>query len=42
MLAEVGWYSFRQQDLVGRLGFINERAKRGVPLVSGHQKWFLP
>ncbi|KAM0896177.1 hypothetical protein ACQ4PT_023353 [Festuca glaucescens] len=33
MLAEVGWYSFRQQDLVGRLGFINERAKRGVPLV---------
>jgi hypothetical protein len=33
MLAEVGWYSFRQQDLVGRLGFIKERAKRGVPLV---------
>ncbi|KAL6847113.1 hypothetical protein ACP4OV_022966 [Aristida adscensionis] len=34
MLAEVGWYSFRQQDLVGHLGFIKERAKRGVPLVS--------
>ncbi|CAM0948810.1 unnamed protein product [Alopecurus aequalis] len=34
MLAEVGWYSFRQQDLVGRLGFINERAKRGVPVVA--------
>ncbi|KAI4988371.1 hypothetical protein ZWY2020_030001 [Hordeum vulgare] len=34
MLAEVGWYSFRQQDLVGRLGFINERAKRGVPVIA--------
>ncbi|XP_062201889.1 wall-associated receptor kinase 1-like [Phragmites australis] len=34
MLAEVGWYSFRRQDLVGNLGFINERATRGVPLVS--------
>lgn len=34
MLAEVGWYSFRQQDLVGHLGFINEREKRGVPLVG--------
>jgi hypothetical protein len=34
MLAEVGWYSFRQQDLVGHLGFINDRAKRGVPVVS--------
>uniref|UniRef100_A0A453JLM6 Protein kinase domain-containing protein n=1 Tax=Aegilops tauschii subsp. strangulata TaxID=200361 RepID=A0A453JLM6_AEGTS len=34
MLAEVGWYSFRQQDLVGHLGFINKRAKRGVPVIS--------
>ncbi|XP_020171591.3 wall-associated receptor kinase 3-like [Aegilops tauschii subsp. strangulata] len=34
MLAEVGWYSFSQQDLVGRLGFINKRAKRGVPVIS--------
>jgi hypothetical protein len=34
MLAEVGWYSFRQQDLIGHLGFVSERAKRGVPLVS--------
>jgi len=33
MLVEVGWYSFRKQDLVGHLGFINERAKRGVPVV---------
>lgn len=32
MLVEVGWYSFRRQDLVGHLGFIKERAKRGVPL----------
>ncbi|CAM0948802.1 unnamed protein product [Alopecurus aequalis] len=34
MLAEVGWYSFRQEDLVGHLGFINKRAKRGVPVVA--------
>uniref|UniRef100_A0ACD6A098 Uncharacterized protein n=1 Tax=Avena sativa TaxID=4498 RepID=A0ACD6A098_AVESA len=34
MLVEVGWYSFRKQDLVGHLGFINERAKRGVPVVA--------
>ncbi|CAM0902486.1 unnamed protein product [Alopecurus aequalis] len=34
MLAEVGWYSFRQQDLVGHLGFIKDRAKRGVPVVT--------
>ncbi|TVU49049.1 hypothetical protein EJB05_00340, partial [Eragrostis curvula] len=34
MLAEVGWYSFRKQDLVGHLGFIKERAKKGVPLVN--------
>ncbi|KAL6622650.1 hypothetical protein ACP70R_032529 [Stipagrostis hirtigluma subsp. patula] len=33
MLAEVGWYSFRKQDLVGHLGFINGRAKRGVPVI---------
>ncbi|CAN6329896.1 unnamed protein product [Urochloa humidicola] len=34
MLVEEGWYSFRRQDLVGRLGFINERANRGVPVIS--------
>nr|CAB3466517.1 unnamed protein product [Digitaria exilis] len=34
MLVEAGWYSFRKQDLVGHLGFINERAKRGVPVIS--------
>ncbi|GJM95141.1 hypothetical protein PR202_ga11847 [Eleusine coracana subsp. coracana] len=33
MLVEAGWYSFRRQDLVGRLGFINERASRGVPVI---------
>ncbi|VAH97219.1 unnamed protein product [Triticum turgidum subsp. durum] len=26
MVAEVGWYNFRQQDLVGRLGFVDDRA----------------
>ncbi|KAL5205882.1 hypothetical protein ABZP36_034091 [Zizania latifolia] len=34
MLVEVGWYSFKQQDLVTHLGFINNRAKRGVPVVN--------
>jgi hypothetical protein len=34
MLVEVGWYSFRRQDLIGHLGFIKERAKRGVPVVG--------
>ncbi|TVU49040.1 hypothetical protein EJB05_00331, partial [Eragrostis curvula] len=34
MLVEVGWYSFRKQDLVGRLGFIKKRAARGVPVVG--------
>ncbi|KAL6847115.1 hypothetical protein ACP4OV_022968 [Aristida adscensionis] len=34
MLTEVGWYSFRRQDLVGHLGFIKERAAKGVPVVS--------
>ncbi|KAF8762928.1 hypothetical protein HU200_008774 [Digitaria exilis] len=34
MLAEEGWYSFRRQDLKGDLGFIKERANRGVPIVS--------
>ncbi|CAL4897740.1 unnamed protein product [Urochloa decumbens] len=34
MLAEAGWYSFRQQDLIGHLGFVSGKAKRGVPLVS--------
>ncbi|CAN6352392.1 unnamed protein product [Urochloa humidicola] len=33
MLVEVGWYSFRKQDLVGHLGFVNGRAKRGVPVI---------
>lgn len=34
MVAEVGWYSFRKQDLVGNLGFINSRAKRGAPIIA--------
>ncbi|XP_037419154.1 wall-associated receptor kinase 5-like [Triticum dicoccoides] len=34
MVAEVGWYNFRQQDLVGSLGFINDRAQRGAPIVA--------
>ncbi|KAL6643751.1 hypothetical protein ACP70R_018517 [Stipagrostis hirtigluma subsp. patula] len=34
MLVEVGWYSFRRQDLVGHLEFIKEKATRGVPVVS--------
>ncbi|RLN28111.1 hypothetical protein C2845_PM05G01700 [Panicum miliaceum] len=34
MLVEEGWYSFRRQDLLGHLGFMKERANRGVPVVS--------
>ncbi|KAL6847114.1 hypothetical protein ACP4OV_022967 [Aristida adscensionis] len=34
MLVEVGWYRFRRRDLLGHLGFIKERAPRGVPVVS--------
>ncbi|KQK12226.1 hypothetical protein BRADI_1g02290v3 [Brachypodium distachyon] len=34
MVAEVGWYNFRQQDLFGILGFINDRAQRGAPIVA--------
>ncbi|KAL6643746.1 hypothetical protein ACP70R_018512 [Stipagrostis hirtigluma subsp. patula] len=34
MVAEVGWYSFRQQDLIGHLGFIEGRAKRGAPIIA--------
>lgn len=34
MVTEVGWYNFRQQDLVGRLGFIDDRAQRGAPIVA--------
>ncbi|XP_044949802.1 wall-associated receptor kinase 5-like [Hordeum vulgare subsp. vulgare] len=33
MVAEVGWYTFRQQDLAGTLGFIDSRAKRGAAVV---------
>jgi hypothetical protein len=33
MLVEAGWYSFRSQDLIGHLGFIYDRAPRGVPVV---------
>lgn len=33
MLVEAGWYSFRQQDLVGHLRFVNGRANRGVPVI---------
>ncbi|GJN35510.1 hypothetical protein PR202_gb24293 [Eleusine coracana subsp. coracana] len=34
MVAEVGWYNFRQQDLVDRLGFVDTKAKRGAPIVA--------
>ncbi|KAJ1266405.1 hypothetical protein BS78_08G148600, partial [Paspalum vaginatum] len=34
MLVEAGWYSFRRQDLIGNLGFINNRATKGVPVVN--------
>jgi hypothetical protein len=34
MLIEVGWYNFRKKDLVGRLGFLKERASRGAPIVG--------
>ncbi|KAM3279919.1 hypothetical protein ACQJBY_046976 [Aegilops geniculata] len=34
MIAEVGWYNFKQQDLIGNLGFINDRAPRGVPIIA--------
>jgi hypothetical protein len=34
MLVEAGWYSFRRQDLIGYLGFTNDRAPRGVHVVN--------
>jgi hypothetical protein len=34
MVAEIGWYNFRQQDLVGRFGFIDGRANRGARTVA--------
>uniref|UniRef100_A0ACD5WE63 Uncharacterized protein n=1 Tax=Avena sativa TaxID=4498 RepID=A0ACD5WE63_AVESA len=34
MVAEVGWYNFKQQDLVGHLGFIDDRARRGAPVIG--------
>ncbi|WVZ91268.1 hypothetical protein U9M48_037460 [Paspalum notatum var. saurae] len=34
MIVEAGWYSFRQQDLVGHLGFIDTRASRGAPIIA--------
>ncbi|CAM0877871.1 unnamed protein product [Alopecurus aequalis] len=34
MIAEVGWYNFSQQDLVGTLGFINGRASKGAPVIT--------
>ncbi|KAM0835436.1 hypothetical protein ACQ4PT_062928 [Festuca glaucescens] len=34
MVAEIGWYNFSQQDLVGRLGFIEGQARRGAPIVA--------
>jgi hypothetical protein len=34
MISEVGWYSFRRRDLIGQLGFINERAKDGAPIIA--------
>ncbi|PNT62318.1 hypothetical protein BRADI_4g01670v3 [Brachypodium distachyon] len=33
MIAEVGWYSFQRRDLVGQLGFVNEKAKNGAPVI---------
>ena len=34
MVSEAGWYNFRQQDLVGHLGFIEDRARRGAPVIA--------
>uniref|UniRef100_A0A8R7Q8R4 Wall-associated receptor kinase galacturonan-binding domain-containing protein n=1 Tax=Triticum urartu TaxID=4572 RepID=A0A8R7Q8R4_TRIUA len=34
MVAEVGWYNFSRQDLVSRLGFIDQRAKKGTRIVA--------
>lgn len=34
MAVEVGSYSFRQQDLIGHLGFIKTRAERGASVVA--------
>ncbi|XP_044945824.1 wall-associated receptor kinase 5-like [Hordeum vulgare subsp. vulgare] len=34
MIAEVGWYNFRQRDLVGNLGFIKDRAQEGAPIIA--------
>jgi hypothetical protein len=34
MVAEVGWYNFSKQDLVGRLGFTDGRANRGARTVA--------
>ncbi|VAH97230.1 unnamed protein product [Triticum turgidum subsp. durum] len=34
MVAEVGWYNFRQQDLTGSLGFMNDRAQGGAPIIA--------
>ncbi|KAF7063291.1 hypothetical protein CFC21_069817 [Triticum aestivum] len=33
MVAEVGWYRFQRRDLAGELGFINNRAKDGAPVI---------
>jgi hypothetical protein len=33
MVAEVGWYNFSQQDLVGTLGFTDGRADNGAPFI---------
>uniref|UniRef100_A0A0D3HWR1 Protein kinase domain-containing protein n=1 Tax=Oryza barthii TaxID=65489 RepID=A0A0D3HWR1_9ORYZ len=34
MVSDVGWYSFQQKDLVGHLGFIDDKAQRGAPVVA--------
>nr|CAB3466523.1 unnamed protein product [Digitaria exilis] len=34
MIVEEGWYSFSKQDLQGHLGFMKEKASRGVPVVN--------
>jgi hypothetical protein len=44
MISEVGWYSFRCRDLVGQLGFVNERAKGWCTFHRklGIQEWIVP
>ncbi|KAF0890128.1 hypothetical protein E2562_037930 [Oryza meyeriana var. granulata] len=34
IVADVGWYSFKQKDLIGHLGFIKDRAQNGAPIIA--------